>query len=119
MNFGNMLGGLMQGTGNAMQKNAEELKGGTAAPQQSPTSAFVQAARQAALERQQAAASQVQTAPTALAATQGGAMSAPMGGNALQMQGAPVAAQTVAPPGGMLTQGQPDPQALAAMFRGR
>lgn len=120
MNFGNILGGFMQGAGGAMQKNADAIKQGTR-PTGSPTSDFVAAARQANLERQQAAGMQMQTTPTAVAATQGGAMTqiqpaSPLGGAPLPtMQSHGVLAM---PPGGMISQGQPDPAVLAAMYRG-
>lgn len=115
------VGGLLSGLGGSMQKNAQGLQAGTL-QRESPTSSFVQAARQAQLERQQAQAAQVQTAPTALAATQGGTMT-PMGGIADQARRDPGAlagtnATFQPPPGGMVTQGQPDPALLAAMYRG-
>lgn len=118
MNYMGAVSGILSSVGGATQKNAQALAGGSQTPQQSPTSAFVQAARQASLERQQAQAAQVQTAPTAVAATQGGAMAPMGGGSALQVQGAPPATQSLSvPPGGMITQGQPDPELLAAMYR--
>ncbi len=120
MNYMGMVSSLGQSIGSRAEANSQATLGNSAAPQQSPTSAFVQAARQANLERQQAAAMQVQTAPAATAATPGGAMSSMGGGNALQVQGAPVATQSIAPPpGGMVTQTEADPAATAAMFRGR
>lgn len=118
MDFMKALGSGLQGMGGAVQRNAQGPQ--QAAPQQSPTSAFVEAARQANLERQQAAQVQMQTAPTA---TAGGAMTqiqpaAPVGGGAplptMQSHGA-----LSAPPGGMVTQGQADPAILAMMARGR
>jgi hypothetical protein len=122
MNFGAMAGKLGSSIGSRAEANSQATLGNSAAPQQSPTSAFVQAARQANLERQQAAAMQMQTAPTATAATPGGAMQqtsapSPVGqGSVPTMQSQGVFS---APSGGMVTQTEADPAVTAAMFRGR
>lgn len=119
MNFGGFLSGL----GSGMQQSSQAALSRQPQAQQSPTSAFVQAARQAQLERQQAQGMQMQTAPTATAAaTPGGAVTqieapSPVPGGAalptMQSQGA-----LSLPPGGFVTQGQPDPEIMAAMYRG-
>ncbi len=124
MDWMKAIGGLAGGIGESAEKNAARPVGG--APAASPTSGFIQAARQAAVDRQQAQAAQVQTTPTAMAglgaATPGGAMTqlqppAPIGGGTLptmQSQGV----LSLPPQGGMATQGTADPELLAAMYRG-
>lgn len=117
MNYMGAISGVLGAVGKGTEESAKAQREG--APPASPTSSFIQAARAASLERQQAQAAQVQTAPTALAASQGGTMANVGGGSALQMQGAPPATQSLAiPQGGMVSQGQPDPAILAAMYRG-
>lgn len=118
-----LLAAVGSSVGKAAQQNAAGLQGGARQQQESPTSGFVAAARQAALERQQAQAAQVQTTPTALAATQGGAMTqtgaaVPVGQGMVQVPTMQNQGVLSLPPGGLVSQGTADPEILAAMYRG-